>query len=1405
MRASVEGSASSSHCQDGRCDTSAESPICSTVSSFNRGRPSSLATKLAMATSDAFDGQWQGPEVHIDVPGSPTDPKDSTPRSHHKLVWFSLVAGGMAALISLVVAGFTGGFAELQDASEPEPSVARRLGVQSNPFQDKVFYVNPSYQVSLTSSIQTAEGSVKETLEAMMDLPSAYWLDKRDKIHGTSTNSMEGILEDAASKPVPELVVFIVYDLPNRDCHAKASNGELCCSYKDDGRCDYLAVGDGSCKDGLKQYKEEYIDQIASVLREFSGRVPIVLVIEPDSLPNLSTNQHDPRCGNAATKSAYKRGVSYAVKALAEADPYAAIYLDAGHGGWLGWRDNMKDFVQTIRGLRVSDHIRGFASNVAGYQYVGEVCPEYDWCLNNAHPDDSCCNDPCGLTSEWNPSHNELQYALHLRKAMSEGIRDFEPHMIIDTGRNGVAGMRSDCANWCNIRGAGVGLAATTNTAKPSVVDAYFWLKTPGESDGCSQTLPDGSTCPRFDEDCASADSISFLPDEPRAPEAGQWFDYQIKQLAENARLYDSDTTTEASETTGGESTSSGPEKPDGNPFEDKVFYVNPSYQVSLTSSIQTAEGSVKETLEAMMDLPSAYWLDKRDKIHGTSTNSMEGILEDAASKPVPELVVFIVYDLPNRDCHAKASNGELCCSYKDDGRCDYLAVGDGSCKEGLKQYKEEYIDQIASVLRKFSGRVPIVLVIEPDSLPNLSTNLQDPRCGNAATKSAYKRGVSYAVKALAEADPYAAIYLDAGHGGWLGWRDNMKDFVQTIRGLRVSDHIRGFASNVAGYQYVGEVCPEYDWCLNNAHPDDSCCNDPCGLTSEWNPSHNELQYALHLRKAMSEGISGFEPHMIIDTGRNGVAGMRSDCANWCNIRGAGVGLAATTNTAKPSVVDAYFWLKTPGESDGCSQTLPDGSTCPRFDEDCASEDSISFLPDEPRAPEAGQWFDYQIKQLAQNAMLYDSDTTTEASETTGGESTSSGPEKPDGNPFEDKVFYVNPSYQVSLTSSIQTAEGSIKETLEAMMDLPSAYWLDKRDKIHGTSTNSMEGILEDAASKPVPELVVFIVYDLPNRDCHAKASNGELCCSYKDDGRCDYLAVGDGSCKDGLKQYKEEYIDQIASVLREFSGRVPIVLVIEPDSLPNLSTNLQDPRCGNAATKSAYKRGVSYAVKALAEADPYAAIYLDAGHGGWLGWRDNMKDFVQTIRGLRVSDHIRGFASNVAGYQYVGEVCPEYDWCLNNAHPDDSCCNDPCGLTSEWNPSHNELQYALHLRKAMSEGIRDFEPHMIIDTGRNGVPGMRSDCANWCNIRGAGVGLAATTNTAKPSVVDAYFWLKTPGESDGCSQTLPDGSTCPRFDEDCASQDSISSRPDEPRAPEAGQWFDYQIKQLAENARLYE
>lgn len=89
--------------------------------------------------------------------------------------------------------------------------------------------MNPSYQTSLDSSIASASGSIKENLLQMRDKSSAYWIDVKAKLRGSDTNSLEGILTDAAAKG--HMVTMIVYDLPNRDCNAHASNGEMCCKY----------------------------------------------------------------------------------------------------------------------------------------------------------------------------------------------------------------------------------------------------------------------------------------------------------------------------------------------------------------------------------------------------------------------------------------------------------------------------------------------------------------------------------------------------------------------------------------------------------------------------------------------------------------------------------------------------------------------------------------------------------------------------------------------------------------------------------------------------------------------------------------------------------------------------------------------------------------------------------------------------------------------------------------------------------------------------------------------------------------------------------------------------------------------------------------------------------------------
>ena len=75
-----------------------------------------------------------------------------------------------------------------------------------------------------------------------------------------------------------------------------------------------------------------------------------------------------------------------------------------------------------------------------------------------------------------------------------------------------------------------------------------------------------------------------------------------------------------------------------------------------------------------MQHVGSAYWLDTKAKVLANTTNSTataSGILADASRQSPAPLVTFIVYDLPNRDCHAKASNGEICCTYNADNTCN--------------------------------------------------------------------------------------------------------------------------------------------------------------------------------------------------------------------------------------------------------------------------------------------------------------------------------------------------------------------------------------------------------------------------------------------------------------------------------------------------------------------------------------------------------------------------------------------------------------------------------------------------------------------------------------------------------------------------------------------------------------
>lgn len=164
----------------------------------------------------------------------------------------------------------------------------------------------------------------------------------------------------------------------------------------------------------------------------------------------------------------------------------------------------------------------------------------------------------------------------------------------------------------------------------------------------------------------------------------------------------------------------------------------------------------------------------------------MAGTLSDirAANKAgasPPYAGLFVVYDLPDRDCAAAASNGE------------YSVANNGVA------YYKAYIDSIVAQLKTYSD-IRTILVIEPDSLANLVTNLSESKCANAA--AAYYECVDYALEQLNL--PNVAMYIDAGHAGWLGWAANLQPaatlFAKVYSDAGKPAALRGLATNVANY-----------------------------------------------------------------------------------------------------------------------------------------------------------------------------------------------------------------------------------------------------------------------------------------------------------------------------------------------------------------------------------------------------------------------------------------------------------------------------------------------------------------------------------------------------------------------------------------------------------------------------
>lgn len=158
--------------------------------------------------------------------------------------------------------------------------------------------------------------------------------------------------------------------------------------------------------------------------------------------------------------------------------------------------------------------------------------------------------------------------------------------------------------------------------------------------------------------------------------------------------------------------------------------------------------------------------------------------------------------------------------------------------------------------------------------------------------------------------------------------------------------------------------------------------------------------------------------------------------------------------------------------------------------------------------------------------------------------------------------------------------------------------------------------------------------------------------------------------------------------------GAVKTAVVLEPDAIAAWG-------CLSTADRQTRADLLRYAIQTL-KARPLTYVYVDAGHPRWQSVSETASRL--TSAGISMAD---GFSLNVSNF-----------------------------ITTTDNVSYGKNVSALVGGK-----------HFVIDTARNGL-GPTAD-NQWCNPPERALGSAATAATADPAV-DAYLWIKPPGESDG-------------------------------------------------------
>lgn len=198
-----------------------------------------------------------------------------------------------------------------------------------------------------------------------------------------------------------------------------------------------------------------------------------------------------------------------------------------------------------------------------------------------------------------------------------------------------------------------------------------------------------------------------------------------------------------------------------------------------------------------------------------------------------------------------------------------------GSYSAGGSSGADSYRTWIRSFAQGLGSR-PAIVIVEPDALAGMD-------CLNSQDRATRLQLLSDSVQILKKQSG-VKVYLDGGNPRW----HSAAETARRLNGanVRQSD---GFSLNVSNFFTTAE-------------------NEKYGTD-------------------VSGRLSG--KHFVVDTSRNG-NGPTAD-QEWCNPSGRALGDLPTTSTGKPAV-DAYLWIKAPGESDGsCNGAPAAGAWMPEY------------------------------------------------------------------------------------------------------------------------------------------------------------------------------------------------------------------------------------------------------------------------------------------------------------------------------------------------------------------------------------------------------------------------------------------------------------------------------------------